>query len=196
MMLHATYIFMATTLTIIESSKKFLNDHLRKPTRSSCDSSIASRLLNRQIKSAMHALRQQLIREVLEELEKDLKTRSKAVWAPCFCVALILCMCVEEGQIAMDAFAMHTRVLGAEQDAPSSQATIESCRKLDDLLFSHLVKLFHGVYKTHQSTKPHGNGRNYNPIRDGPEIDANESLDQESADLVFEFRQIMADHGR
>lgn len=195
-MLYATYIFIATTLTITESSKKFLSDHLRKPARSSYDSNLASRLLNRQIKSAMHGLRQQLMREVLEELEKELKTRSKAVWVPCFCIALIICMCVEEGQIAMDAFAMHTRVLGAEQDAPSSQATIESCRKLDDLLFSHLLQLFHGVYRTHQSTKQHGNGRIYNPIRDGPEIDVNGSLDQESADLVFEFRQIMADHGR
>ena len=195
MMVHAIYIFLATTLTISESSKRHLSDHLRKPTRIDYDSNIASRLLNRQIKSGMHALRQQLMREVLKELEKELRAGSKAVWAPCFCVALILCMCVEEAQIAMDAFAMHTRVLGSEQDSPSSQATIESCRKLDDLLYSHLIELFHGVYKTHQTSKSHNSGRVYNPIRDGPEIDVKEGLDQEAADLVFEFRHIIADHG-
>ncbi|KAE9378477.1 hypothetical protein N431DRAFT_528799 [Stipitochalara longipes BDJ] len=194
MMLHTIYIFMATTLTMTESSKEHLTDHLQKPTRVCYHSNIASRLLNRQIKSAMHTLRQQLMREVLEELEKELKTRSKAVWAPCFCVALILCMCVEDAQIAMDAFAMHTRILGAEQDAPSSQATIEACRKLDDLLFIHLLELFHGVYRTHQTSKALNSSRVYNPIRDGPDIDVKEGLDQESADLALEFRQIMANH--
>ncbi|CZR53493.1 uncharacterized protein PAC_03372 [Phialocephala subalpina] len=194
MMLHAIYKFMATTLTITESSKRQLGDSLRKPARIEYDSSIASRLLNRQIKSAMHALRERLMREVLEELEGDLKTKSKAVWTPCFCVALILCMCVEEAQIAMDAFAMHTRVLGAVQDAPASETTIESCLKLDDLLFNHLLELFHGVYKTHQTSKPHRSCRVYNPIRDGPEIDIKEGLDQKSADLVSEFRGIIADH--
>ncbi|KAF8853562.1 hypothetical protein BDZ45DRAFT_76216 [Acephala macrosclerotiorum] len=194
MMLHAIYKFMATTLTITESSKRKLGDSLRKLTRIEYDSSIASRLLNRQIKSAMHALREGLMREVLEELERDLKTKSKALWAPCFCVTLILCMCVEEAQIAMDAFAMHTRVLGAVQDAPASETTIESCRKLDDLLFNHLLELFHGVYRSHQASKPNSNCRVYNPIRDGPETDIKEGLDQKSADLVSEFRNIIADH--
>lgn len=194
MMLHAIYKFMATTITITESSKGQLSDYLRKPAMIEYDSSIACRLLNRQIKSTMHALRERLMREVLEELEKELRTRSKAVWAPCFCVALILCMCVEEAQIAMDAFAMHTRALGAMQDAPSSQTTIESCRKLDDLLFNHLLDLFHGVYKTHQTSKPQRSCRVYNPIRDGPETNIKEGLDQKSADLVSEFRGIIADH--
>jgi len=193
-MLHAIYKFMATTLTITEYSNRQLSDYLRRPAKTKYDLSITSRLLNRQIKSVMHALRERLMREVLEELERELKTRSKAVWAPCFCVALILCMCVEEAQIAMDAFAMHTRVLGAVQDAPSSQITIESCRRLDDLLFNHLLELFHGVYKTHQTSKLHSRCGVYNPIRDGPETNVKEGLDQKSANLVSDFRDIIANH--
>jgi hypothetical protein len=94
----------------------------------------------------------------------------------------------------MDAFTMHTRVLGAENDAPTPKDTIESCRKLDDLPFRYLLELFRLIYRIHQASKPYNSGRVYNPIRDGPEIDVTEGLDYESADFVIEIRQILIDH--
>jgi hypothetical protein len=133
------------------------------------------------------------MREVLEELEKELRTRSKAVWATCFCVALILCICIEDSQIAVDAFTMHTRNHGVESDAPSSQATIDTCRKLDDLLFGHLVGLFHAIYKTQDTSE---DGHAYNPIRDKPVIGVKEGIDRESADLVNDICRIISNHGQ
>jgi hypothetical protein len=195
MMLRAMYYFTGTTLTITATSKKDVGECLRKPIMRAYDSNIISRLLNRQIKSAMHALRREVMKEVLEELEKELRARSKAMWATCFCVTLILCICIEEAQTAMDAFTMHTRVHGVESDAPSSEATIETCRKLDDLLFGHLLELFHAGYKTHDTSKQCKGGRAYNPIRGKPLIDVKEGLDHESADLVNDIRQIIATHG-
>lgn len=194
-MLHAIYYFMGTTLTIADTSMEYVREHLRKPPMRAYDSSGISRLLNRQIKSAMHNVRQEVMREVLEELEKELKKRSKVAWPTCFCVSLILCICMEEGQTAMDAFTMHTRAHGTESDAPSSEATIENCRKLDDLLFRHLLKLFHAIYKTHQTAKPHSSNCIYNPIRDRPERDVKGGLDHESTDLIIEIRKIITDHG-
>ena len=194
-MLHAMYYFMGTTLTITDTSKECVGEYLRKPTMRPYDSNIISRLLNRQIKSAMHALRIEVMREVLEELEKELRTKSKAVWATCFCVTLILCLCIENAQTAMDAYTMHTRVHGAPNETPSSEATIETCRKLDDLLFSHLLELFHAIYKTRQDSKQYNGGRGYNPIRDTPKIDIKEGLDHESAGLAIEIRQIIATYG-
>lgn len=57
------------------------------------------------------------------------------------------------------------------------------------------IELFHGIYRTHQTSKAHNSARVYNPIRDGPEIDVKEGLDQESADLVVDVRKIIANHG-
>jgi hypothetical protein len=196
MMLNAIYYFMGTTLTITNFSKEHISKRLRKPTMRSYGSSLVSRLLNRQIKSAMHALRQEVMREVLEALERELKAKSKAAWATCFCVALILCICVEEAQTAMDGFTMHIRVHGPESDVPSSEATNETCHKLEDVVFRHLLDLFHGVYKTHQTPKSQIGGRVYNPIRDRPETDVKEGLDHEAAHLAIEIRQIIANHGK
>jgi len=196
MLLHAMYYFMGTTLTITDKSKEDVGECLRKPTMHAYDSNIISRLLNRQIKSAMNALRRDMMREVLEELERELRTRSKAIWTTCFCVALILCICIEEAQITMDAFTMHTRAYGAESEVPSSESTIETCRKLDDLLFSHLLELFHAAYKTHQISKQYNSGRTYNPIRDKPEINDKEGFDPEAANFVIEIRKVIATHGK
>jgi hypothetical protein len=196
MMLDAMYYFMGTTLTITDLSKQYIGEHLRKPTAQSYDSSLVSRLLNRQIKSAMHSLRRELMREVLEGLDRELKTKSKEAWATCFCVASILCICLEEAQISMDAFTMHTRVHGAESESPSSEATIETCRKLDELLFKHLLELFHGIYKTRQTCKPQNGGRVYNPIRDRPETDIKNGSNHESTGLVIEIRQIIANYSK
>lgn len=196
MMLDSIYYFMGTTLTITDVSQEHLGKCLRKPTMQSYDSNQISRLLNRQIKSAMHALRRELMREVLDELERELRTKGKEAWATCFCVASILCICVEDAQTAMDAFTMHTRVHGAERESPSSEATIQSCRKLEDLLFRHLLNLFHGIYKTHQSCKAQNGGRVYNPIRDRPETDTKNGSDHGSTDLIIEIRQVIANNSK
>ena len=118
------------------------------------------------------------------------------MWATCFCVALVLCVCIEDAKIAMDAFAMHTRIHGVESHAPSPEATMENCRKLDDLLFGQLVELFHTIYETHDTSKECNSGRAYNPIRDKPVIDVKEGLDRKSRDLVNDIRQIIAKHGQ
>ena len=143
----------------------------------------------------MHALRREVMTEVLEELERELRSKSKAAWATCFCVTSILCICMEYAQTAMDAFTMHTRLHGAEKESPSSEATIEACRKLDKLLFRQLLAIFHTIYKSHQTSKTQNCDRTFNPIiRDRLGTDIQNGLDQESAHLVIEIRQIISSH--
>ena len=144
----------------------------------------------------MHTLRQELMREVLDELERELRTKGKEAWATCFCVASILCICVEDAQTAMDAFTMHTKVHGAEKESPSSEATIRSCWNLENVFFAHLLKLFHGIYKTQQSCKAQSGGRVYNPIRDRPETDTKNGSDNGSAGLIIEIRQAIANNSK
>jgi hypothetical protein len=195
MMLPSIYYFMSTTVNLTNASKIHVEENLRRPTIRSYNSSIASRLLNRQLKASIHALRYGVMREVLQDLESELRMRRKAMWATCFCVAVIICTCIEEAQTAMDAFAMYTGTHGNVRDRPSSDATIDACRQIDDALFVHLFEDFHGTFKTHQPYKPHSNKSGYNPIRDGPRVNEQEGFDQHAVDLVNEIRQIITNHG-
>lgn len=88
----------------------------------------------------------------------------------------------------MDAVAMHISLHGAEKDIPSIETKLETCRKLDDILFKHLLDLFHGYYKSNNTSKGNNGKCGYNPIRDGTE---DSGLDRDAAELVTEIRQII-----
>ena len=187
---------MGRTITFTSTSAKNIASRLRNPVSEPYDPHSISRLLNRQLKSDMHTILREITNDVLEELEKNLKTKSKASWALSFCVVSILCICMEEIQIAINGFGMHTRFHGAETDIPSSQDSIEVCLKLDAKPFNHVIGLFHGVYQTRKLPSANRRDKVYNPIRDGPEINFVEGLDQESADLVTEIRRIAFEHSK
>jgi hypothetical protein len=142
----------------------------------------------------MHELLVETTREILDELETELKTKSKGVWATCFSVIIVLCICIEEIQTAGNGFLMHMRVHQLE-DAPSSKDVVEICRKLDDFAFRHMTELFHAIFKTHKYPSPTWRDHVYNPIRDGVQADGDETLRHDSKELVDEVRQIIYDHG-
>lgn len=193
-MLYNVHYFMGRTVKFTDKTADKVASTLRQPIPRRYENSLISKLLNRQIKSAMHCLLRDLTREVLEELEKDLKTRSKAVWATSFCVISIICICIEDVQVAINGLIMDMKVNSSESHIPSSKECIETCRKLDDIPFEHAVRLFHGIYKTQKAPSTYRNDHIYNPIRDGARIDFKEDLDQESADLVNDVRKILRDH--
>jgi hypothetical protein len=139
----------------------------------------------------MHTLLREMTIEVLEELEMNLKARSKASWATSFCTVSILCICIEELQIAMNGFSMYMNNHGAKEDIPSVKDSVEVCQKLDDKPFIHLIALFHDIYETRKLASANKNV--CNPLRDNPEIYGREGLDSESADLANATRQIIFD---
>lgn len=196
MVLYTLHYVMGRNITYSPRSGEKVIQHLRKPTSRAYESNLISRLLSRQIKSAMHSLLREVTRDLLEDMEKDLRTRSRTTWAPCFCVISILCMCIEEVQIATNGFTLHTQVHGPHTNHPSSEATIEICRRLDDLPFVHLMELFHGIYKTQRPLTVHRNEHVYNPIRDGPEAYGLDDAGQNSIDLVNDIRKIIKKHGK
>jgi hypothetical protein len=194
-MLHAMHYFMGRSLIYTAASADVVLQELRRPTARIWDSNI-SWLLNRQLKSAMITLLRGVTREILEDLEKELRTRSKAVWATCFCTVCILIFCMEEVQIATDGFVMHKRLYNPDGNNPSPEDAIEICRKLDELPYAYLIELFHGVYKTRKLPMRHRGDHIYNPIRDGAEVDREEGVDQEAVDLANEARLIIKDYGK
>jgi hypothetical protein len=194
-LMYTLHYFMGRRITISPSSVERLTQHFPKST-ARADKSMVSRLLNRQIKAAMHSLLREVTRNVLEDLGRDLKTRSKTVWSPCFCVIAILCICIEEVQIATNSFVTCPLAHGTRTAQPSSQATIDICRKLDNIPFVHLMDLFHGLYKTYKPLTIQRNDHVYNPIRDGLEIDSSEGIGQDSVNLVNDLHKVVEDHGK
>jgi hypothetical protein len=192
-MLHAMHYFMGRSIIYTPASAVTVLQGLRRPTARAWDSSSISGILNRQLKSAMITLLQGVTREILEDLEKELRTRSKAVWATCFCTVCIIIFCMEEVQIATDGFVMHKNLHGPGGNAPSPEEAIEICRKLDDLPYYYLIELFHGVYKTRKLPMSHRSEHIYNPIRDGAKVDRDDRVDQEAVHLANEVRQIIKD---
>ncbi|KAF4631616.1 hypothetical protein G7Y89_g6514 [Cudoniella acicularis] len=194
MMLYTAMYFLGRTITYSSDPVTEILPYLRRPAIREWDSSPISHLLNRQLKSAMHLLIRELIRDVLEDLERELRTRSKTVWGMSFCVVLILCFCMEDTQKNATGTVMHKRQFGTGERIPSSAEAIEVCRKLDDLPFEHLKTLFHGVYRSQKHPTSKKKDHIFNPIRDGLKEGQDESLDQDSVDLIYKFRDLIKHH--
>jgi hypothetical protein len=198
MMLHAIHYFMGMTITLTDYSVEEVASHLNIETSRTGTSRTISKLLNRQVKSAMHGLLREMTDEVLHDLEKELLTKGRKAWATYFCVVSVLCMCIEEIQKATDGFVMHKYVNKMPADdadsqtcIDDSQTCIDACRQLDEFPFKYVTELFHGVFKTRKAaTADHV----YNPIRDGPEINGRYRFDQNSQALIYEMQQILVDY--
>ena len=144
----------------------------------------------------MHILLQETTRQVLGSLEKELKLRTKASWAPCFCTILLLCICTEELQVAVDGFAVHT-VLNKDRIPPISRETgIQVSRKLEHLLYADCANLFHSIYRSRKPKTGQRYEQGFNPIRDGLEANEDEGLTPEMRNLVEDIRDILAIEGR
>lgn len=193
-MLYSINYFIGRRITYADDSIIKVSQSLTRPAVNTWDSNLVSHLLNRQIKCAMQKLRKQITREVLEELEQELRGKTNKAWATCFSVIVIVCIIIEEGQIAMDAILMHKREF-EPQRAPSANIVIGACHELDARLFRHMTELFHAVYKTHKSPPSNKKAIIFNPIRDGLDDERDVEVRQDSQFLVYEVRQILQDHG-
>lgn len=192
-MVSSIYYYLGTNMKLTEESQMIMKDRFRRPKLREFDMTRISRLLNRQFKSALQDLGRGMLRQLFYELERVLKTREKKEWASCFCAVALICICIEEAQISMDAVAMHISLHGAEKDIPSVETKLETCRKLDDVLFKHLLDLFHGYYKSNNTSKGNNGKCGFNPIRDGTE---NNGLDRDSAELVTEIWHIICSQSK
>jgi hypothetical protein len=193
-MIYAMHCFMGRTVALTKQSLERVIHQLRKPSLQAYQTNLISRLLNSQVKSAMHGLMREVTWDVLEKLERELKTRKKTVWATSFCVISILCISIEDAQNAIDGFGMYTKFLGANFSSFSHGDCIQACRKLDDCLFAHLKDLFHGVFRTKKALSAGQKGYAFNPIRTG--LTDFSDLDQSSLNLINDVRRVISDKGR
>lgn len=138
----------------------------------------------------MHLLQQALTIEILENLHTELRTKEKNSWATCFCIIVILSMCMEAVQIAADGFVIQTMMENNETSTLSRDAAIEIAQSLDKRLFNECTYIFHMIHRSHEGS----NHKGFNPIRDGIEIDTRHGIDENTVQLVEDMRRIISDY--
>lgn len=148
---------------------------------------LSSRLLNRQIKLAIHQLLKETQANTLKCLEKELRKRSRSAWPRAFCVLLILCLCTEDIQIAADTFITHPE----DGDEFKREESHKMCRGLE-IFHEECAKLFHDVFATTKRLNGHGGDGPFNPLKLGhsPVVE----LSPPAQGLVSEIRNIVATH--
>ena len=201
-MLYAGYRFMNTGVRFTYASFSTIKASVRNPPVQNITSRVIPRLLNRQLKYTVNDIMKRETRSLLEDLQKELYRKSKSVWATTFCVLLILYICIEEVQTAMEGLVLHSRENPGSVN-PDGEEAILVCRRLDDLPFAHMCELFHMVFKSHKISdtiagkrKKKGDTAGFNPLR-GKMVERNdeEGLEEEAVELVREIRSIMKELG-
>jgi hypothetical protein len=151
---------------------------------------ISSRLLNRQLKYAMHILHRRQTKAVLQDFERDLKKREQAGWPISFCVVLTLCMCMEDIQIAANNFVFND----AEISQGLRNESYEACWELEDKPYRQCTQLFHDMYRSYKQPNGHATEGGFNPIaRDGCH---QTNWSQATKDMVYGIRQIINDSSK
>jgi uncharacterized protein (UPF0297 family) len=189
MKLHAMHFFMSRIISFTDESARKVVESLRIPMQLPYRRSLSSKLLMHQIKREMHVLQWELTMKVLKGLQKEFKTKSKVSWATSFCVILILSMCMEAVQIAIDGFIVQKLLEenGINTLPTSRDDGFHIGRRLDDMPFEDCREIFHMVYRS-------SNERGFNPIRDGIDVNKSVGIDEDTVQLVNDIRRIMRDH--
>jgi hypothetical protein len=193
-MLYAMHYFMSHIITFTSTSAEEAVTKLRAPRMLPYTSGpiLTSRLLNLQIKRAMYALMPSMMRDVLKGLEKLFaEYRSHSSWAESFCVVLILCTCIEEVQVSIDAFT----IAASSRDPTCALRPLAKLRALEDAC-KQVTELFHESYKTARSGHDRSRSSGFNPIRDGLTPNESNGVTQQMADLVQDIRQILKHCGK
>lgn len=147
----------------------------------------SSRLLTRQIKFAMHLVHRSLNDEVLRQLHDGVRKKSPELWTSSFCTILILCLCAEELQVAVDGFTTFTISRQSGSSKRASQNGLETCRRLDETI-EMFMDVFHDVYSTRKKPKKAKSG-GLNPILNGP--GSCENMDYGAASMVRKVKEVI-----
>lgn len=177
-----------------ESANKVVQS-IRLPMQRPYKYNVSSKLLNYQIKRELNILQYESTSEILEKLQTELRRRSRASWATSFCVILILSMCMEAVQIAIDGFIVQKMLEsnGTNSFSVSRHDGLDIARRLDNRPFKDCMDIFHMIYRSGE-TRTGTNKGEFNPIRDGIRLDEAQGIDEDTVQLVNEIRRIMREH--
>jgi hypothetical protein len=144
---------------------------------------ISARVLNRQLKGALKILYEELLRDLLKGLESEYKYKTRKSWVLCFCTNLILCLIVEQLQIAIDGLVIYNISKKGEDPARAIESGTKSCQQLEELPIKYSWTMFFGLYKS------------YNPIKNGLPPDDESGQNEGEAELINTFANMISDNG-
>jgi hypothetical protein len=155
---------------------------------------VSSRLLSRQIKFVIHTIHRELIKDVLEGLERQLRSRTKSSWPFTFATIIMLCLGVEDLQIAAQASVKSQNSIEGPRWEPKSKV----CSSLEEFPINTLTRLFHDIYRTNRGVNRGKIGpaqeKGFNPLTATPAPGDSSGLDDPAAEnMAAEFRQMVAD---
>jgi len=193
-MLYAMFYFMTRSITFTEASAEEIIRSIQHPTQFRYKRDRSARLITRQIKQVMSVLLHQTTADVLDGLEREIRSRDKLAWGTSFCIILILCMCVEMVQVAADVRIVRKMVTASPHPAVTRDISIDLCRKLDDIPMAQCIGIFHALHRTKKPKIGPRNEHGFNPLRDGLEIDSGAGITQELVDFVEDMRGVVRKH--
>src|ERR1700738_1249385 len=108
---------------------------------------ISARVLNRQLKGALTILYEELLRDLLQDLENEYKSKDRNSCVLCFCTNLILCLIVEQLQNAIDGLVIYNISRKGEDPACAVERATRGCQQLEELPIKYSWTMFFGLYK-------------------------------------------------
>ncbi|TVY38797.1 hypothetical protein LSUB1_G005890 [Lachnellula subtilissima] len=193
LMLHAINYFMKTLITFSEESARSVYQTIQ-PFGGALEPYLSSRLLSRQIKYAMHKLSREITVEVLEGLERSMRSRTKDSWPVSFCAFLVLCLCMEGLQIACDIYVV-CDIEKCQKDGSNSAynrfQSHQASTVIDENPFSQCQRLFHDIYKSHKESNRGAREAGFNPLRNLANNDRNTGLEPAADVMVKSIYQMI-----
>ena len=177
---------MDRVFTFTKESSQRIIDQIGSTTYPTYNCMSISRLLNRQIKTAVKIYLEQETRAILKELNKRFEKRKREFWSVDFCITACLCIFMEEVENAIDL--QYVEKPGESSGHCNSlSARVGEFKLLDKKLCDGITEIFHMVYKTSKSSK--SDKKWPNSIRD------ESKTGMRSQDLVEDIRKIIETHG-
>ncbi|TVY43304.1 hypothetical protein LOCC1_G005026 [Lachnellula occidentalis] len=193
LMLHAINYFMKTLITFSDESARSVH-RILQPFGGVPEPYLSSRLLGRQIKYAMHKLSREITVEVLEGLERSMRSRTKDSWPVSFCTFLVLCLCMEGLQIACDIYVV-CDIEKCQKDGSNSAYTrshsYQASTKIDENPFGQCQRLFHDIYRSHKESNRGAREAGFNPLRNLANNDRSTGLEPAADVMVKSIYQMI-----
>ena len=183
MALHASFYAMRTILTFSEASAIIMGS-------ANGSSSTSSRLLNRQLKSALQEVSKSFAHMSFSGLEKSLRSRNATHWGASFCAMIVLCLCLENLQMSADMFAAFAPFNFGLAGKWSRDHSRKACRDIEKNAFEKLTELFHEAFKSKGARKDA-----FNPLRALYEGKGISNLDQATTEMLMSICSIIRNYG-
>jgi hypothetical protein len=170
-------------ITFSKDSVPKVVGNLQKAPQTPLAESLMARALNRQIKGSLELLLDELHKEVLVGFNRGLK-RGKGNLIRYLCIFLLLCMCAEEVQVAVDGFVRHKLSEEGEDEARLYKLGTDSCCRLE-FYAEHSFLLLKGRLGR----------KGTNALKHGLPLNGKSGFSDAEVKFVNEFRQIILQHG-